>query len=340
MLSLWNAPVALVAGALYPIQALFTLLSSPRLRGYVIVPILINLTLGVTLYAGLLYGGLELIDRVVADVPNWTPTLPDWAVALPSWHFAPPRLPLPALPLPALPLPALPLPPWLQISWPQLSFPSVSWPEGWFQWGWRPQLPGWVGQIPDWLVIALLWLLRAMLTLVLLIVTGIIVLQFGGILGAPWYGKLSEELEQMQTGQVRIVEVGLARDVGRAILYELKKLVVLIFVGIGLLLLNVVPGFGTAIAAFGGIALAALLTGLDFVDAPMERRRLRFRQKLKMLWRSLPASASFALICLGLVSFPLVNLLAIPVCVAAGTLFFCDRIRPVLEPDPPGERQA
>jgi len=31
---------------------------------------------------------------------------------------------------------------------------------------------------------------------------------------------------------------------------------------------------------------------------------------------------------LGLVSIPLLNLLAIPLCMTAGTLFFCDRIWP------------
>ena len=45
-----------------------------------------------------------------------------------------------------------------------------------------------------------------------------------------------------------------------------------------------------------------------------------------MIRRSLPASAGFGLACLGLVSIPFVNLLSIPLCVAAGTLFFCDRI--------------
>ncbi|MFM6452782.1 MAG: hypothetical protein ACKPH7_13345, partial [Planktothrix sp.] len=60
--------------------------------------------------------------------------------------------------------------------------------------------------------------------------------------------------------------------------------------------------------------------------SPMERRRFRFREKLKMILRTFPASGSFALVCFGLVVIPFLNLLAIPVCVAAGTMFFCDRI--------------
>ena len=54
------------------------------------------------------------------------------------------------------------------------------------------------------------------------------------------------------------------------------------------------------------------------------------RARLGLIRRSLPASAGFGLVCLGLISIPLVNLLAIPLCVTAGTLFFCDQIWPDL----------
>ena len=61
---------------------------------------------------------------------------------------------------------------------------------------------------------------------------------------------------------------------------------------------------------------------------PLERRRLRFRDKLKIALGGLPATATFSLVSLFLVSIPFVNLLAVPICVAAGTLLFCDRIYP------------
>ncbi|MBE9031696.1 EI24 domain-containing protein, partial [filamentous cyanobacterium LEGE 11480] len=91
---------------------------------------------------------------------------------------------------------------------------------------------------------------------------------------------------------------------------------------------------GTAIVAAGSLTLGACLTCLDFFDATMERRRLRFRQKLRLVRRSLPASAGFALVCFGLVNIPLINLVGIPLCVAAGSLFCCDRVLPGLK----GER--
>ena len=188
-------------------------------------------------------------------------------------------------------------------------------------------LPRWLG-ILDYLIIGVGWLLRLLLVVGLLLLTGFVLVQFGVLLGAPWYGQLSEQLEELRTGQLHIVEVGIVRDIGRAILFELKKLVLAVGVGSILLLLNLVPGIGTLAATLGGFALATTLVCLDFMDAPLERRRLRFREKLRVVFRSLPASASFSWVCLALVSVPLLNLLTIPLCVASGTLFFCDRVLP------------
>lgn len=329
MVLLVKGSEALVAGALYPLRALGILLKTPKLRGYVLVPIAINLVLGITLYSALLFEGLHAIDALIANIPGWVATIPHGASGVPAAGMH-----LPNWSLPHWSLPNWTLPHW---TWPAWSFTPPSWWPSLPDWQlpalpqWRPTWPGWLANIPDGLAIALIWLLRVVLTVVLLMVTGFIVLQFGVLLCFPWYGKLSEELERLQTGNVRIVEVGIVGDIWRAIAYELKKLVLGITVGTSLFALNFFPGVGTTIAAIGGITLAATIVCLDFLDSALERRRLPFRQKLGILWRTLPASASFALVCLSLVSIPFINLLAIPICVASGTLFFCDRVYPWLE---------
>jgi CysZ protein len=180
------------------------------------------------------------------------------------------------------------------------------------------------------------------------LVLGLVLLQFGVILGSPFYGQLSEKLEAIRAGQPPPTEpfspFSVVRDIWRAILFEVKKLLLLVGVGGLLFLGNFVPGVGTVVAGAGGIALGITLLCLDMLDAPLERRRLKFRQKLGIIARSLPASASFGLLCLTLVSIPLMNLLAIPLCVTAGTLFFCDRILvvPTLAPgaSPPAEKTS
>jgi CysZ protein len=317
-------------GATYPLRALALLAEQPSLRPYVLIPIGLNLVLGVTVYSTLLYGGLHLIDQ-------WMSSLPQLAGELAQWH--PPAVSLPAVSLN-----------W-PFSWPLGWFSGLGWP-GWLHWPtwlhlphitlpslslphWSIQvpalpnfkLPGWLVQSPQAIVAGLL---RLVLTIVLLFVTGVVLLQFGFILGAPFYGKLSEAVERLKTGDVELVEINPLREVGRAILYELKKLGLVMGLALPLLFLNLLPGLGTLLATIGTISLSATLVCLDFFDATLERRRLKFRQKLGLVRRSLPASGGFALVCFGLVSIPLINLLGIPLCVMAGTLFCCDRVLPIL----------
>jgi CysZ protein len=309
-----------LVGATYPLRALAVLGEQPSLRPYVLIPIGLNLVIGVTVYNALLHGGLHLIDQWIGSLPQlagelaqWHPpavSIPDIAFSLPSWLHWPTWLHLPHIPLPHIPLPHVALPHW-----------SID----------LPALPNF--KLPSWLVNAPLaivtGLLRLILTILLLLITGFVFLQFGFILGAPFYGKLSEAVERLKTGNVEIVEINLLREIGRAILYEMKKLSLLISLGLPLLLLNLLPGLGTAIATIGTITLSATLVCLDFFDATLERRRLKFRQKLGIVRHSLPASGGFALICFGLVSIPLINLVGIPLCVMAGTLFCCDRVLPL-----------
>ncbi|HEY9633461.1 MAG TPA: EI24 domain-containing protein [Coleofasciculaceae cyanobacterium] len=262
----------LITGATYPLRSLAVFRRTPRLLGYVAIPILVNFVVGIFLYAGLLFFGLESVEGLSANLSQWLDTL-------------------------------------------------------------IAQLPTWLGFL-KYLLVGIGFLVDALLVVGLLLIVGFLLVQFGVLLGAPWYGQLSEQLEELRTGQLHVVKVNIAREIGRALLHELKKLVLIAGVGIPLLLLNFVPGIGTVIATIGGVTLAATIVCIDFLDAPLERRRLHFREKLGLLFRSLPASASFGLVCLGLVSIPLLNLLTIPICVASGTLFFCDRIYPKLPKSP------
>lgn len=232
-----------------PLRTVGLLARAPRLWRYVLVPIGVNIIVGATLYAGLLFAGLRAIDGMVAG-------LPQWAVLFAA-------------------------------------------------------------------------LFRVLLVLVLLLATGFVLVRFGVVLGAPWYTRLSDQIELMRRGQLPASADGAGaalRDLGRALAFELKKLALVLLIGVGLLLLNLVPVAGQLLATAGGIALGATIACLDFLDYPLERRQLSFRAKLRVIRRHLPATAGFGLVALGLVSIPLLNLLAIPLCVAAGTLLFCEQM--------------
>ncbi len=177
---------------------------------------------------------------------------------------------------------------------------------------------------PAWIA----WLLRALLIITLFVALGYVLVRFGVVLGAPFYNRMSELLEEHLRGTAPasppVTLAGIARDLGRAIAFELKKLLLALSLGLPIFLLHLIPGAGSVLALLGGLAVGATLACLDFFDPPLERRGLSFRAKLGFIRRHLPASAGFGLVCLGLVSLPLLNLLTVPVCVAAGTIFFCE----------------
>jgi CysZ protein len=249
---------AFIAGATYPLRALRLLAGTPALWPYVVVPVLLNIVVGVLLYFGLLVAGFELIDRVTAGLP-------------PGYAF-------------------------------------------------------------------LEALLQAVLVLLLLLVTGFVFVRFGVILGAPWYDTLSLRVERLRQGEAPPGGegglLGALRDVLRQIGHETQKVGLAVGLGLLLLVLGVIPGLGTLLATAGGITLGATIACLDFLGPPLSRRRLSFREQLGVVRRALPGSAGFGLVCLALVSVPLVNLLSIPVCIVAGSLYFVDRT------GPQGELQA
>ena len=256
----------LLTGASYPFRILIFFKQNPSLWSYIIIPLILNLILGIFFYLQLLRWEAEVFEILTLKGMTWLNQI------------------------------VLNLPYWLQNL--------------------------------DIIFIFLIEFFKLLLGLILLVLTGFILAQIGFLLGMPWYSKLSEKIESIKLGKITIVEVDFLTEIKRALLYELKKIILLVFIGLPLFLCNFLPGFGTLVATIGGLSLTAILTCLDFWDQPLERRRLRFRDKLGLIAKSFPSSAGFGYMCLFLISIPLLNLVTIPLCVAAGTLFVCDRLLP------------
>ncbi len=236
-------------GLTQPLRALGLLARNRQLWPFVLWPLLINIVLGVVLYAGLLAGGLAAVERSTA--------------------------------------------------------------------AWPPEF------------VAFEWLLRLLLVLVLLVVIGFVLVRFGVILGSPFYGRMAEEIEELAGVRARPQVVpgvaGVLGDLGRALRFEFKKLVIVIPVSLLLLFGNIIPFAGQAVGVAGGVALGTLIACLDFFDGYLDRRRLRFREKLATIRTLGPTALGFGLVCFALVSIPLINLLAVPLCVAAGTMLLAER---------------
>ena len=155
---------------------------------------------------------------------------------------------------------------------------------------------------PNGPLAALEWLLRAVLVVALLVVIGFLLVRFGVILGAPFYAQLAERIERIQgltPAAVPPARLGPLTDIGRALGFELKKLLLVLPLAGLLLLGNLIPVAGQAVGIIGGVLLGALLACLDFFDPPLERRRLSFRQKLGVIRALLPGSLGFGWSALG-----------------------------------------
>ncbi|GAB4342649.1 MAG: EI24 domain-containing protein [Leptolyngbyaceae cyanobacterium] len=194
---------------------------------------------------------------------------------------------------------------------------------------WVATLPPWLSQVLGWIPAGVGFLddiLQGILAIALFIILGLLLVQFGAIVGAPWYSNLAEQVERHRMGQLPASTMSLGRalkDVWRAIAFQGKKLLLLAIAAPFLLLFSVLP-LGGLVASTGWLVLAIVLVLLDFIDPPLERRRFSFRTKLGVVGKTFPASVTFGFVCLWLISIPFLNLLTVPLCVVAGTLFCCD----------------
>ena len=196
-------------------------------------------------------------------------------------------------------------------------------------------LLGWIDRLPNWLEgLAVLLtgfavILRVLTTIVLFWLLGLVLTQLSVLLGSPWYGRLSEVLEQErlpESFQHLPPSDGFWSDLLRAIQFEVKKLLLTAIVLLLVLGLQFIPVIGQVLGTMLSLLWGALLTCVDFWDGPLERRRYRFRRKLAWILRQFPGNLSFGLLCNLLISLPVLNLVTIPLCVAAGTLLVCDRL--------------
>lgn len=185
-----------------------------------------------------------------------------------------------------------------------------------------------IGQAGGSLATTLAFLARVFYVLVLAVVVGWLMVRFGVVLGAPWYGQLAARIGEIISGEhepaVPLSLGTIMHDTWRALQFELKKLGLTLAVILPSLLLNLIPLVGPVLATIIAMALGALIACLDFFDPPLERRRLRFRGKLYVVRQTLPTSAGFGLLAAFLVSIPLLNLVAIPLCVAGGTMLLLE----------------
>jgi CysZ protein len=144
------------------------------------------------------------------------------------------------------------------------------------------------------------------------------------VLASPFLDVLASRVELIETGVVEEDAptglIGTGADVLRSLREELRRALFFLAVVVSLALLGfVIPGAhlvtGPAIVGF-----AIFFLPLDYASYTLDRRRFSFRQKRTWLMANKPVVVGFGCAAFMICWVPGLNLLAIPLLVAGGTL--------------------
>ncbi len=135
-----------------------------------------------------------------------------------------------------------------------------------------------------WAVFLHVWLLIFGFV-ILLVVCYFLFTILGGIITAPFNENISQIVEEKITNEKVITGIGFWKDTYLSIKGEVQKLLFYFSILFVIFLLNFIPLIGNVVSAALGIIFSFYFNALDFLDYPMQRKLMTFRQKLKVTQR-------------------------------------------------------
>lgn len=165
---------------------------------------------------------------------------------------------------------------------------------------------------------ATVWIVRGALT-------GLVVIgstMLGSMAASPFHDRLSAGVETIVRG-ADDTPFDLRRtlgDVGIGLAHSVLAIGLSTALSCGTIVLGLVPFVGVLLQLLVGLAISGLLSANEALDFTWARRRLTFAEKLRVLWEERAVTGGFGTALVALVSLPVVNLVTMPVAVAAATL--------------------
>lgn len=180
-------------------------------------------------------------------------------------------------------------------------------------------LPAWLGFL-DWLF----WLVYGAV-IVLVFVYGFVAI--ANIIGAPFYGYLSELTQRHLGDDLQEADegwVGVLKSVPASLWREMQKQLYYLPRVVGLVILGFIPGINL-IAGVLWFVFSAWMMALQYVDYPADNNKLSFpalrsrlgQQRLQALGFGFPIALASMI--------PLVNLIVIPAAVCGATAYWCEQ---------------
>ncbi len=173
--------------------------------------------------------------------------------------------------------------------------------------------------LPSWLhwLSGLFWLVYIVLGLLM---TAYIFTWLANLIAAPFYGLLSERIQQYLTGEPLpdMPWFSVVADVPKALTREWQKLIYYLPRALGLLVLSVIPGINLLVAILWFL-FGSWMQSLQYIDYPMDNNHQTFDGVKTWLSAHKTMSFSFGLSVMVAMMVPVINIVVMPAAVAGAT---------------------
>ncbi len=168
----------------------------------------------------------------------------------------------------------------------------------------------------------------------LLLIIGFLLLLFicyllftilGNIITAPFNEEISQRVEEIVTSGGVVHKMGFWEDAYISIIGEVQKLLFYLTILLFIFCLNIIPVAGSLLATVIGVIFSCFYNALDFLDYPMTRKKMKFRDKLKITHKGRLVTYGFGLTSFLFMFLPVVNVFMKPILVAAGTSLYYEK---------------
>lgn len=146
----------------------------------------------------------------------------------------------------------------------------------------------------------------------------------GNLVTAPFNEEISQRVEEIVAGGTQH-KMGFWEDAYTSIMGELQKLIFYLVILLFIFLLNFVPLIGNVFSAALGTIFSFYYNALDFLDYPMTRKKMKFRQKLRVTNSGRMLTYGFGCTAFLLMFLPIINVFMKPILVVAGTSLYYER---------------
>ncbi len=194
------------------------------------------------------------------------------------------------------------------------------------------EMEGWLARLPEWLGF-LITLLRYLFIALIIVIIALTFSSVSTLIGAPFYGLLSEQIAVIKTGEAPAMPLTLKSIIGliprttkrelQKLLYYLLRVVPLAILWlIGLLIAVIQPVVSILWFIFGSRMLS-----IQYIDFAFDNDAIDFATMRKSLKANRRLTLSFGAITQFALMVPVVSIFVVPAAVCGGTLLYCERLK-------------